>query len=262
VITAEIPVVRTTAAAPPPLGRRAWVEPVMGMPVSVHVRATEKTRPDIAAAVGRVFAHLRKADEVLSAWRADSDLLRLQHREVEPGEAHAWVADVTELCLLAEERTDGLFRAWRSRPSGRRYFDPTGLVKGWALAGAAAHLETVDEIAWSVVAGGDVLTGMGRLMAGAEPLWRVGIENPRDRHQVADVVTLTRGAVATSGAAARGAHVVDPATGLGIDRSGSATVVGPDLVWADIWATAAWVDPDRAASLIAHRDPAYRLILL
>jgi FAD:protein FMN transferase len=73
-------------------------------------------------------------------------------------------------------------------------------------------------------------------------------------------VTLRRGAVATSGAAARGAHVVDPRTGLGIDRSGSATVVGPDLLWADVWATAAWVDPTRAATLMVERDPGYSLV--
>jgi thiamine biosynthesis lipoprotein len=66
--------------------------------------------------------------------------------------------------------------------------------------------------------------------------------------------------VATSGAAARGAHVVDPRTGLGIERAGSATVVGPDLLWADVWATAAWVDPARATVLLAEREPGYSLV--
>ena len=251
-----------TPTATPPIRRRAWVEQIMGMPISVHVRAADTTRGDLEGAVANVMAHLRKADAVLSAWRADSDLLRLQHGELVPGEAHPWVADVTELALLAEERTDGLFQAWRARPSGRTFFDPTGLVKGWAVAGAAAHLETVDEISWLVVAGGDVAVGVGRRMHGVDAEWRVGVEDPRDRSRVADVVALTSGAVATSGAAARGSHVVDPATGVGIGRDGSATVVGPDLAWADIWATAAWVDPARAAVLLAERDPAYRLIVL
>ena len=76
-----------------------------------------------------------------------------------------------------------------------------------------------------------------------------------------DVVTLTQGAIATSGAAARGAHIVDPRTGESISRSGSTTVIGPDLLWADVWATAAWVDPERAARLLAGRDPGYRLVL-
>lgn len=53
---------------------------------------------------------------------------------------------------------------------------------------------------------------------------------------------------------------MDPATGEGISRAGSCTVVGPDLLWADVWATAAWVDPARAGTLMASEDPAYRLI--
>ena len=53
-ITAEVPV---APAAPrsPRLARRAWVEHVMGMPVSVHVRAVE---PTIACTVASVFSKL------------------------------------------------------------------------------------------------------------------------------------------------------------------------------------------------------------
>jgi len=259
VITAELPV--TPAAPPPPaLARRAWVEQVMGMPVSVHVRAVEPTRPDLEAGVARVFAHLRKVDEVLSTWRADSDLLRLQHGERD--EAHAWVADVTELCLEAEDRTDGLFRAWRRRPEGRLAFDPTGLVKGWAVGGAAAHLDVVPEVSYSIGAGGDLVVGAGPGPSAAAPSWRIGIEDPRRPGAVARVLTVRRGGVATSGAAARGAHVVDPRTGLGITRSGSATVTGPELLWADVWATAAWVDPTRAERLMVQRDAAYSLLVV
>ncbi len=258
-ITAEIPVT-PAASAPPRLARRAWVEQVMGMPVSVHVRAVEPTRPDLEAGVARVYAHLRKVDAVLSTWRADSDLLRLQHGERD--EVHPWVADVTELCLEAEERTDGLFQAWRRRPGGRLSFDPTGLVKGWAVAAAAAHLDVVQEISDSIGAGGDIVVGAGRGPSATVPTWRVGIEDPRHPGAVARVVSVRRGAGATSGAAARGAHVVDPRTGKAIGRDGSATVVGPDLLWADVWATAAWVDPDRAATLMADRDPGYALLTI
>ncbi|GAA4401492.1 FAD:protein FMN transferase [Fodinibacter luteus] len=257
-MTAGLPVA-PAAPAPPRLARRAWVEQIMGMPVSVHVRAVDPSRPDLEAGVRRVFGHLRRVDAVLSTWRSDSDLLRLQHGESE--EAHAWVADVTELCLEAEDRTDGLFRAWRSRPGGRVAFDPTGLVKGWAVAGAAAHLDIVPEVAYAIGAGGDVVVGAGAGVSAAPPSWRVGIEDPRRAGAVARVVTVRRGAVATSGAAARGGHVVDPRTGVGITRAGSATVVGPDLLWADVWATAAWVDPERARRLMARRNAGYELLL-
>jgi thiamine biosynthesis lipoprotein len=252
----------TSAMATTPttgLARRAWVEEIMGMPVSLHVRTVDPHRDDLAAGVARVFGHLRRVDSVLSTWRADSDLLRLQHGEVDA--AHAWLADVTELCLEAEDRTDGLFRAWRRTPTGRLSYDPTGLVKGWAVAGAAEHLAIVPDIAFSIGAGGDVLVGAGAGV-GAAPSWRIGIEDPRHRGAVARVVTVRRGAVATSGAAIRGGHVVDPRTGAGITRAGSVTVLGPDLVWADVWATAAWVDPARARRLMAGRDPGYELVSL
>lgn len=251
-ITAKIPVLR----------RRAWVEQVMGMPISVHVRAVDVDRTDIEHAVRQVFAHLRRADEVFSTWRSDSDLLRLQHGEAEVGELHPWVGDVVDLCLEAEARTDGLFQAWRRGPGGRTVFDPTGLVKGWAVAGAAAHLETVPEVAWCVGAAGDLAAGVGRGVPERAPVWRIGIEDPRDAGSVAEVVTLTTGAVATSGSAARGAHIRDPRTGRALDRSGSATVVGPDLLWADVWATAAFVSPTEVARLLPGRDAAYRIIAL
>lgn len=242
--------------------RRVFVRQIMGMPISIHVRAFDPGRHDIEIAAGHAFAHLDKVDRVLSTWRADSDLLRLQHGELDADSAHPWVAEVTELCLEAEERTDGLFRGWRSRGDGRPTFDPTGLVKGWAVSRAAAHLETIPEIGFSIGAGGDVAVGTGRGMFHHEPVWRIGIENPRDRREVADVVTLTRGAVATSGTAARGAHIVDPRTGQGISCAGSATITGPDLLWADVWATAAFIDPTKAERLLEARDPAYRLIVL
>ncbi|MBM6404700.1 FAD:protein FMN transferase [Phycicoccus sp. CSK15P-2] len=256
--TLEIPVRRRPEPEPPALARRAWVEHLMGTAVSVHVRTPDPDRPDIGAAVARVFAHLRRADAVFSTWRADSDLLRLQHGETD--EVHAWLGDVTLLCLEAEERTDGLFSAWRSRRHGRAVFDPTGLVKGWALAGAAAHLDVLPDIAYALGAGGDVVVGAGSGLTGDEPTWRIGVEDPARAGHVVDVVPVRRGAVATSGSSARGGHVVDPRTRCAVVRPGSATVIGPDLTWADVWATAAWVDPGRAARLLAERDPGYRLL--
>jgi thiamine biosynthesis lipoprotein len=54
-------------------------------------------------------------------------------------------------------------------------------------------------------------------------------------------IPLRRGAVATSGTAARGEHILDPVTGAPPAGLLSATVVGPELTWADVYATAAFV---------------------
>lgn len=76
------------------------------------------------------------------------------------------------------------------------------------------------------------------------------------------VLEIHDGAVATSGSAARGVHVLDPRTGRGVDRAGSVTVVGPDIVWADVWASAGYVDPALAMRLMARRAPDYAMLVL
>jgi thiamine biosynthesis lipoprotein len=57
---------------------------------------------------------------------------------------------------------------------------------------------------------------------------------------VAAIITITDGAVATSGSAERGHHVINPHTGCAPTELASVTVVGPDLTWADAYATAAF----------------------
>ena len=141
-------------------------------------------------------------------------------------------------------------------PDGTTGFDPTGLAKGWAVEGASAYLEVVDRISFCINAGGDLVVGVGRNLAGYTSTWRVGIQDPRDPMATVDVVKVSRGAVATSGGSARGAHVIDPRNG---SERRPAPVRSPwsdpDLVWADVWATAAWVDPDEATRLMAAQPP-------
>lgn len=234
--------------------RRAFVEQVMGMPVSLHVRGAVETA-EVEAAAGQVFGTLRRADAVFSTWRDDSDLLRVRRGDLGPGEAHPWLAEVRDLCAAAQRQTGGLFSA-----TFADVHDPTGLVKGWAVERAAGHLGHVPGISFCLNAGGDVWAGAG---LGAQPsVWRVGIEDPADRSRVAATVELSRGGMATSGNAARGAHIADPRTGLPVHRTGSATVWGPSLVWADVWATALFVDPARGREALEGADPAYRCLVL
>lgn len=243
--------------------RRVWVEQVMGLPISIHIRGTERApASEVETAVTQAFSHLRRVDTVFSAWRDDSDLMRLRRGELAEADAHPWVDEVRTLCREAEQRTRGLFSAMLPVPDGgAEVWDPTGLVKGWAVEGAARHLALVPHISFCVNAGGDIVAGAGR-DAGDLQAWRIGIEDPRDRSLVAATVELTVGAVATSGSAARGAHIVDPRSGAPVDRPGSATVTGPSLLWADVWATALFVDPEQGRSALEAADPAYRCLVL
>jgi FAD:protein FMN transferase len=216
----------------PGVQRRGWVEQLMGMPVSIHVRGPRSHDADVASTVAAAFASLHAVDAMFSTYRDDSEISRLQRHEITLAECSPEIRDVHTLCRTALERTAGYFDAWGWRGAG--VFDPTGLVKGWAIGRAGLLLAALDDCDVAIDAGGDVLVRC------ADPApWRIGIEDPRDRTQVLATVELHDGAVATSGTAARGTHIVDPFTKTPVESILSATVIGPSIVWADVWATTA-----------------------
>jgi thiamine biosynthesis lipoprotein len=243
-VTNEPTAVPGSLGGVPPLEqpRRAFVAHVMGLPVSVHVRGPSAHRADVATAVEALFDALRADDALFSPWKADSEVSRIRRGELALEDADPRVREVAALCEEASRRTGGAFDAWLPGADGVRVFDPTGLVKGWAVEQATqalvarlAELGTHDVM---VAAGGDVVVHCTRTDT---PDWQVAVEDPRDRCRTLLTIPLRRGAVATSGTAARGEHIVDPATGAPPAGLLSATVVGPELTWADVDATAAFV---------------------
>ena len=111
-----------------------------------------------------------------------------------------------------------------------------GIAKGWALDVAAAALRQRGRSDFLLSAGGQVYAAGLR---DGRP-WRVGIRHPVERDKVARVVLARDLAVATSGTYEKGQHIVDPHTGLSATAFVSLTVVGPDILAADVYATAAF----------------------
>jgi thiamine biosynthesis lipoprotein len=231
----------STAATVPVLAavpdRRAWVDQVMGMPVSIHLRGPGVRSAAAAARVRAAYDELRAVDVLFSPYRDDSDVSRIDRGELTVGAAHPLVGEVAALCDTARALTGGAFDAWRTDDGGRLRFDPTGLVKGWAVQRATDHLAAGLECDVSVNAGGDIAVRPGR---DARP-WRIGIEDPRDLSRVIAGMPVVAGGVATSGTAHRGPHLVDPRSGRAADEVLSVSVVGSSLLWADALATAAFV---------------------
>jgi thiamine biosynthesis lipoprotein len=232
--------------------RQAFVEQIMGLPISVHVRGPGARAPGVARDVADLFTALRSDDERFSTWKPDSPVSRIRRGELRLEDAGPRIGEVAALCDEAARRTGGAFSAWLPGPDGEPAFDPTGLVKGWAVQQAfdtlverLARLGPHDVL---VSAGGDVVVSCARTDT---PDWMIGIEDPRDRTRTLLTVPLRRGAVATSGSAARGAHILDPATGTPPSGLLSATVIGPSLTWADVYATAAVVRGRDAATWLA-----------
>ncbi len=252
-----------------PLPQAAFVQQVMGLPISFHVRGPRAREQGVTDAVAAAVARLRADDSEFSTYRADSAVTRIQHGLLTIDDASPRLRRVAALCEEASERTDGAFSAWIPR-DGRRVFDPTGLVKGWAVEESfellLADLRALGAHDLLVVAGGDVALACARTDT---PDWVVGVEDPRDRARLLLQLPMRRGAVATSGTAARGLHVFDPRTGSPADALLSATVVGPGLIWADVDATALlacggdapWFapHPQHAALLVAPDGSTRRL---
>jgi FAD:protein FMN transferase len=129
------------------------------------------------------------------------------------------------------------------------YVDPSGLVKGWSVDRAAA---IADELGWrnyAINAGGDIRVKGGAL---PESVWRFGIQHPRDRTQIVAVVVADNLTIATSGAYARGNHVLNPHTHQPPEGTLSVTITGPDLATADAFATAAFAMGTKGAAWTAR----------
>ncbi|MFD3581006.1 FAD:protein FMN transferase [Streptomyces sp. NPDC058683] len=220
---------------------------VMGTVFSFDVRDAEtKGRLlDVEDALHEAADRLHRIDALYSTYREDSAVSRLDRGEATPDTCEPEVARVLAACAEAERETDGWFNL---RSTGR--LDPSGYVKGWAVTEASRILQAAGSRRHSICGGGDVQTSGGP--APGQP-WRIGIAHPLRPGRLAAIVAHEGLAVATSGTAERGCHIVNPHTGEPATGLASLTVVGRDLARADIWATAGfamgadWLDALEAA---------------
>jgi FAD:protein FMN transferase len=223
---------------------RRYVEHAMGTVFSFDLRdVPEEASVRVRAALEAAVASLHRVDEVFSLYRPNSQLSRLARGALTVGECASEVGEVLLLCEEAERLSDGWFD---TQYAGT--LDPTGLVKGWAVERAARMLLSAGAGAVCVNGGGDV-----QLYGGP---WRVGIADPFRPGRLATVVEAGGDggdlAVATSGPAERGCHIVDPRTGEPPARGlASLTVVCAALTDADARATAAYAMGDAARAWLA-----------
>ncbi|MCF6376710.1 FAD:protein FMN transferase [Nocardioides KLBMP 9356] len=222
------------STAAPAVARR--VEHVMGMPVSLALRGRHASGPEADAAWDAALAELRWVDEVFSTWRPDSQVSRLGRGEVTVDECDPAVAEVLRLGDAARASSGGAFDILLPGPDGVRRLEPSGVVKGWAVDRAVRPLLALADTDVCLSVGGDMVCHVAD--DAGEP-WLVGIEHPLDPTRLVAQVPVRRAAVATSGTAHRGAHVVDARTGGPAEAVASVTVIGADLTSVDIDATTA-----------------------
>ena len=218
----------TARVAMPSAGH--WTVHAMGTVFSLRLGVLGACGAEVAADVA---TDLDEVERTFSPYLPTSEVSRIQAGGLALADASDQVRDVARACADLERRTDGAFSAWWD--DGQR-FDPTGYVKGWALARAARILARHG--AYCLAGGGDVVAQ--GLSPSGRP-WQVGVAHPVRRGELATVVAARsadeRLAVATSGTSERGRHVVHPRTGWRPERS-QVTAVGRDIATTDAAATA------------------------
>jgi thiamine biosynthesis lipoprotein len=213
------------------------VEPVMGTVFSIVADAGE----GIPAAVARLHA----IDAKFSTYRADSPISRMARGEAV--ERDPEIAEALRRCAEVEAETDGAFSAY---PAGR--LDPSGWVKGWAIEEVDRLLTAGGSRNHLIVGGGDV-QARGEAELGRP--WTVGISDPLQPDRYRALVSGRDFAVATSGTAERGAHIIDPATAEPATGFASVTLVGRRIAATDAYATAVFaMGPERGLEWAEERE--------
>ena len=225
----------------------------MGTAIVIDVRDPAPPEHVIDHAVDAAFEYFRAVDERFSTYKPDSEVSQLNRGLISEQDVSHQLREVLDLCEQARLESEGYFDIRRHRQDG--LIDPSGLVKGWSVDGAQRFLDAAGITNYSINAAGDLVcrgdaegTGSG---------WRIGIRDPWDGNAIAATVTVCNQAIATSGAYERGDHVVSPLTHRPPDGIASMSVVGPNLTWADTWATAAFAMGVRGVDWIARELEGY-----
>lgn len=201
----------------------------MGMPVTVEIADPSATQ----ALLDSAFDYLDYVDATFSTYKTESEISRINRGELILEHASD---DMKTIFALAEQtrlETNGYFDI---RHGGA--YDPSGVVKGWAIFNSATLLRTQGVGNFYVEAGGDIqMSGVN----GEGQKWRVGIRNPFNPAEIVKVLSVTGCGVATSGTYIRGQHIYNPHNESDpLSEIVSITLIGPDICEADRFATAAF----------------------
>lgn len=177
-----------------------------------------------------VFDKFKSIDDRFSPYKPDSELSRLNGGGIDNNKLSSEMQHVIHACKKAEQETDGYFSAYHSGT-----LDTNGYVKAWATAQASELLRDKGVDTFCIGAGGDVLAA-----SNSDKIWAVGIQDPSNGGAIIEQIEGKNFAVATSGTYERGAHIINPKTGKPASMFLSLSVIGPDIIQADILATAAF----------------------
>lgn len=200
---------------------------IMGMPVTLNLPSAADQK-----VIDQVFDWFEYVDRTYSPYKDDSVVSKINRGELAEADYSDELREILAIAEQTKAETKGYFDVWHDGA-----FDPSGIVKGWAIQKATELVGSTTKDFY-IEAGGDIQVG-GNSPSG-EP-WKVGIRNPFERTENISVVSLDDKAIATSGTAIRGEHIYNPHdVSDHLDRIVSLSVIGDTVADADRYATAAF----------------------
>lgn len=147
--------------------------------------------------------------------------------------------------LIAKKETQGLFN-----PFFDGKYNPTGIVKGWAIENA--FMKYIKPLIDNNIIEAGAINGAGDMQVATRLesnfSWEIGIENPEDKEKIIARYSIQNGAVATSGISKKGQHIKSDNDINHVQ----VTVVGTYLSDVDVLATAGVVSDEKIWSEIVE----------
>jgi FAD:protein FMN transferase len=202
---------------------------LMDMPVTVEIVGTDVTPRQL----DEVFDYFHSVDERFSTFKPNSEISQINQGVLKLTDSSVDMQTIFRLAETTRQDTRGYFDI---KHLGK--FDPSGIVKGWAILKASELIKSYGYLNYYVEAGGDIEVGGHNAQ---DIPWHIGIRHPFELDKTVKTVILADHGIATSGTYLRGQHIYNPVTGAdAITDIISLTVIGPNVMDADRFATAAF----------------------
>jgi thiamine biosynthesis lipoprotein len=184
--------------------------------------------------IAKAFDYFTYIDNTFSTYKENSEIMKINRGELKLEDASKDMREIFRLAEQTKNETGGYFDIVNH--DGK--YDPSGIVKGWAINNAAKLIREDEFENYYVEAGGDIQVN-GTNDKGEK--WAIGIKNPLNQSENVKVVYLTNEGIATSGTYIRGQHIYNPHDrNERFDDIVSLSVIGLNIYEADRFATAAF----------------------
>jgi len=203
------------------------------------------------------FAEAARVESMLSTWTPDSELSRVNRGERIPSpELSALLEVASQWSVRTDQAFDprmgNLIAVWKTRTTGALPAEDeiakamNALPRRWE-EGAFGKGYAIDRML-AQIGGSEAMIDFGGQVAVRGAL-RVSIADPVDRQRPIVAMTIENASLSTSSGSEktfevggrRFSHILDPRTGQALPPRGSASVIAPDALTADILSTALYV---------------------